>query len=168
MADKILRVVNGETQGLVIPTVSGGAEDAGKPIGADANGKLDASFLPNDIGADNTTVLASEALVAGDFISLWDDAGTTKARKADNTDSAKKADGFVKAPVASGANAVVYTEGSNDQLTGLAIGTRYFLGTNGGVTAIAPSAVNSIIQHLGNVKNATTIRFEQKDYIKNV
>jgi hypothetical protein len=169
MADRILRVnANGETEAIQIPVVSGGASDAGKAVGTDSNGKIDMSFMPTGIGVDSVTVPATEALNAGDFVNLYDNAGTISARKADNTNNTKPANGFVKVAVASGANAVVYTEGDNDVLTGLAVGTKYFLGTTGGKTTTIPTASGTIIQNLGVVKSPTTIRFEQKDYIKNV
>lgn len=168
MSDRILRInTNGETEAYQIPTTSGGVTDAGKAVGTDANGKIDMSFMPSGLGLDTITLVASEALTDGDFVNIWDDAGTTKVRKADNTTNTKKADGFVLSAVTSGGNAVVYTEGDNNKLTGLTIGTKYFLGTIGSASATAPTTSGSIIQPLGVVKNATTIRFEQKEYIKN-
>jgi hypothetical protein len=169
MSDRILRVnASGELESLQIPVVSGGASDSGKAVGIDVNGKIDISFMPTGIGVDSVTVVASEALSAGDFVNLYDNAGTVSARKADNTTNTKPANGFVKVSVASGSNAVVYTEGDNDVLTGLAVGTKYFLGTTGGKTSTIPTASGTIIQNLGVVKSPTTLRFEQKDYIKNV
>jgi len=167
MSDKILLNVNGEIVSKSVLTVSGGSSDAGKTIGTDLNGKIDMSLMPSGIGADTTTLLASESLNIGDFVNIWDDAGTIKVRKADNSDSTKVANGFVKVAVASGSNAVIYTEGDNDTLTGLAVGTRYFLGVTGSYTSTVPTILGSIIQSLGTVKNPTTIRFEQKDPIKN-
>lgn len=167
MADRILRVNNGEMESYEAKVISGGASDSGKVVALSTDGKLDISVLPNGLGNDTTSLPASEALSAGDFVNIWDDAGTIKVRKADNTTNTKKADGFVKVAVASGSNAVIYTEGDNDQLTGLVVGTKYFLGTTGGNTATAPITSGSIIQPFGVVKSPTTIRFEQKEYIKN-
>ena len=168
MSDKILRInTNGEMEAYQVPVISGGATDSGKAIGLDALGKLDSSFLPTGIGADTISLVASETLNAGDFVNFWDDAGTIKVRKADSTNNTKQANGFVKVGVSSGATAVIYTEGDNDVLTGLVVGTRYFLGVTGGSTTTAPTTSGSIIQPLGVVKSATTIRFEQKEYVKN-
>jgi hypothetical protein len=171
MADSILKMLNGEVVNEQVTVVSTGATSAGKTIGLDPKGKLDTSVLPDGIGLDSISVTASEALSAGDFVNLWDNAGTMSVRKADNSDSTKKADGFVKSAVASGSSAVVYLEGNNDKLTGLAVGTKYFLdgGANAGkCTSTAPSTANSIIQYLGFTKSTSTIRFEQNDYIKNI
>lgn len=167
MADKLIKNVNGEMVSEESITVSTGASSAGKIPALDSNGKWDNSFMPSGIGADTVTLPAIESLSAGAFVNIYDNAGTISVRNADNTDNTKPASGFVKSEYASAASAVVYLEGDNDALTGLAVGTKYFLDTAGGYTATVPTAKNSIIQPLGLTKATTTIRFEQNDYIKN-
>lgn len=168
MANKILRNNAGVIESIAVVVTSAGAADDGKAVGLSDEGKLDMSVMPDGVANDTVSLPASEALVAGDFVNIFDDAGTIKVRKATNTTATRKADGFVKDAVIADANAVVYLEGANDKLTGLTLGTKYFLGVNGAVTATAPTAENTIIQPLGFVKGATKLRFEQNDYIKNV
>lgn len=132
MAEKYLKI---GTDGL--PTeqeatvTSGGAGDAGKIVALDAAGKLDATVLPAGVGQNVSTIPASENLTAGDWINIYDDSGTVKVRKADNS-NARRAHGFVRANVTSPANATVYGPGElNDQMSGLTLGAEYFLGTAG-------------------------------------
>jgi hypothetical protein len=126
-------------------------------------------MMPTGIGADTTVIAASEALSAGDYVNIWDDAGTPKVRKADAS-TVKPADGFVKDACSSGANATVYHEGANGQHTGLTGGARYFLSstTPGGVTTTPPSASGSIVQFIGKATSATSINFEAAAPIERV
>lgn len=142
-------------------TSSAGAGDAGKVVALDGAGRIDSSMMPVGIGADTATIVASEALSAGDFVNVWDDAGTIKVRKADATAAGKEADGFVLAAVSSAANATVYFEGQNNQRSGLTLGARYFLSTTaGGVTTTAPTGSGNVVQYLGRAVSATAISFE--------
>lgn len=160
MAEKYLKV---GTTGL--PTeqeatvVSTGATEAGKVVALDAAGKLDSSVLPAGIGANVSTIVASEALTAGDWVNIFNDAGTPKVRKADNS-NARRAHGFVRANVSLSANATVYGPGQlNDQHAGLTIGAEYFLGTAGAETTTVPTAAGSIVQGVGVAETALAIRF---------
>lgn len=139
---------------------SAGAADAGKIVGLDGTGKFDTSVMPVGIGADTRSIVASEALVAGNFVNIWNDAGTAKVRKADATTAGKEADGFVLAAVASGAAATVHFEGTNTQVTGLTPGRQYLSTTPGGSTAVAPSATGNVVQRLGVADSATSLSFE--------
>lgn len=140
---------------------SGGAGDSTKIPHLDANGKLDTSFMPTGIGADTASITASEALAAGDFVNIWNSAGTFKVRKADASTSGKEAHGFVVAAVASAAAATVYLEGNNGQATGLTAGNVYLSAvTAGASTAAAPSATGQVVQRLGVATSATNINFE--------
>ena len=84
-------------------------------------------MMPSGLGADTASVTASEALAAGDYVNIWDNAGAVRVRKADANTLGKPADGFVIAAVANAATALVYLEGQNNQHTGLVGGTRYYL-----------------------------------------
>ena len=133
-------------------------------VSSGADGKIDISFMPTGIGADTKVCPASEALTAGNFVNLWSDGGTLKARKADATTAGKEANGFVLANVASGANATVYRQGDNTQLTGMTIGARQYLATTaGGRTETAPSATGNVIQYLGTADSATSMTFEERE-----
>ena len=98
---------------------SAGAANAGDIPALDSSGKLDTTVLPSGIGAATKVVVASESLTAGDFVNIYDNAGTASVRKANATDTTKPTHGFVKAGVSSGANATVYLDGENNSLTDL-------------------------------------------------
>lgn len=142
-------------------TSSAGSGDSGKIPALDGSGKLDTSFLPTGVGADVKILPATETLAAGDFVNVWSSSGTPSVRKADATSSGKEADGFVLSAVTSGANATVYMEGTNNQLTGLTGGTRYFLATSAGsTTASALTGSGNVVQYLGKALSSTEISFE--------
>ncbi len=143
-----------QNEGLVVST---GASDAGKIIALDAAGKLDVSVLPSGVGPTIITVATSENLVAGDFVNLYDNAGTINARKADANNN-RRAHGFVLAGVTSPANATVYWGDVNNQKSGLTVGAEYFLSeTAGGVVTPAPTTAGSIVQRLGIAQSATEL-----------
>lgn len=141
---------------------SAGAVDANKIIQLDATGKLSSTFLPVGIGADTQMVEVSEALDAGDFVNIFDDGGTIKVRKADNSND-RRADGFVLSAYAIAATAEVYFEGTNTALSGLTPGVRYYLGTAGDVTSTPPSASGTICQFIGKPTSATEMNVEMDD-----
>lgn len=134
---------------------------AGKVAVYDSSGKLDPSAMPTGIAADVATVVTSEALSAGDFVNLYNNSGVLTARKADASNG-REAHGFVLQGAASGANASVYFEGSNTQVTGRSPGTRQYLSatTPGQATATPPSTAGQIIQYIGLALTATSITFE--------
>lgn len=161
--NKFLSLVNGVVKTFTAIAASAGAADASKIVMTDASGKLDTTLMPNGIGADTTTRNAAEALAAGDFV--WINASGLAA-KADNT-AEKPADGFVLAAVANGAPATIFRSGTNSARTGMTAGTRYWLGTAGGVTTTPPTAANSIVQQLGVATSATEINFDARGYVLN-
>lgn len=155
----LTRVAGKTKQGIGI-SESAGAGDQNKLISTNSSGELDATFLPAGVGADTISVEASENLAAGDFVSLWNDGGTLKVRKADATTAGKEADGFVLAAVTSGNNATVYREGTNSQVSGLTIGDEYWLSTTAGLpTDTSPAADGNVSQFLGKAKSATELCF---------
>ena len=138
---------------------AGGVANANKVPELDANGMLTLDMMPVGIGPDTADLEASEALAAGAWVNIWDDAGTTKVRLAD-APTAKPADGFVIAAVASGATAVVYFEGKNTGVTGLTGGADYWLGTNGASVATPPTTATHIRQYVGKANSATSMATE--------
>lgn len=142
----------------IIPiTTSAGAGDASKLVQTDSGGKLDITLMPSGVGADTVTVLASEALAAGDWVNIYDNAGTENVRKANATDNTKPAHGFVKSAVSGGANATVYLTGTNDVVpigtfVAADAGKNVFLSTTGGATTLtAPSSAGNRVQKLGQI-----------------
>ena len=169
MVDKYLKRSNGVTSQGTPVTASVGAADAGKIPALGSDGKLDPSMYTP--GADpSIQITASEAIGAGKFYNLWGDAGTLKARLADNSNG-RPAHGFVRDSIASSATGTGYPLDSvNTALTGLTVGTTYYLGTAGGVLAAPLDATDvanagKIDQKLGMAKSATELVTDDYDYV---
>lgn len=145
---------------------SAGAGDAGKLAQLDPSGRLDPTMMPVGIGADTASLIASEALAAGDLINVWNDAGTAKVRKADAGVAGKEAHGFVLAAVSAAAAATVYFEGTNTQCTGLTPGTQFLsAATPGKTVAAAPTGAGRVVQRVGFALSATALNFDGCDPI---
>lgn len=157
--NRFLSIVGGVRTLFVALAVSAGAPDANKVVMTSANGRLDTTLMPVGIGAATQSMVASEALVAGDFVNIFDAAGSPNCRKADATNN-RPANGFVTVAVASAASATVFLSGPNTARTGLVSGSLYFLSTAGNVALTAPSVVGNIIQEIGIAANSTTISFD--------
>jgi hypothetical protein len=56
-----------------------------------SDGLLNPAIMPVGIGADTSSIVASETLAAGDIVNIWNDSGTPKVRKADATSEGKEA-----------------------------------------------------------------------------
>lgn len=139
---------------------SAGAGDANRIPALDASGRLDSSFMPTGIGADTASLPSSENLAAGDLVNIWNDAGTAKVRKADATTAGKEAHGFVLSAVTSPANATVYFEGTNAQVTGLTAGPLFLGTTAGACVSTAPSGSGNVVQRVGLATAAASMNFE--------
>jgi len=142
-------------------TSSAGAGDSGKLPALDAAGKLDTSFMPVGIGADTATVEASEALSAGDLVNIFDSTGA-KCRKADASTAGKEAHGFVLAAVESAANATIYFEGTNTQVTSLTPGPQFLSTTPGLCAATAPTGSGNVVQRVGFATAAASMNFQSQ------
>jgi len=139
---------------------SAGAGDAGEFIILAADGKLDATVLPNGVGADANTLVAGEALAAGDFVYVL--AGGT-VMKADATAFAKRAMGYVITSVLNAGNATVFYDDSNSALSALTPGTNYYLSATPGLaTATAPTTAGQFVQELGFASSATSLHVSIK------
>lgn len=161
-ADKYLKNMGSYDEEVAGTQTSTGATEAGKIVALNDDGVLDETLMPPGIVPLVYKVVASEALVAGNFVNLWDDSGTLKARKADATTIDKKADGYVRDNADADEEVNVYVEDWNDKLSGLTLGAEYFLSdsTPGGVTATAPSTGTHIVQYLGKAVSATKLIVE--------
>lgn len=163
-AQKYLKQVGGVLQEQAASQVSAGAADGGKLVALDDQGRIDNSMMPVGIGADTAVVAASEALAAGDWVNIWNDSGA-KVRKADGSAAGKECHGFVLAAVSSGANATVYFEGTNNQVSGQTPGP-VFLGTTAGAgQSAAPTGAGQVVQRLGVAVSATAVNFEPQQHI---
>jgi len=161
MAKYLEATAAGVVQEVQPVNTSAGAGDAAKIPELDAAGKLDASMIPAGFGGDVETVVASENLAANDLVNIWDDAGTRKMRKADAS-LGRLADGFVLAAVIAAASGSCYMDGTITGMTGLTIGSRYFLSgaAAGTATLTAPTTSTHHVQDVGKAISATELSFE--------
>lgn len=166
MAQKPIQLVAGKLTQVEATVVSTGAADAGEIVALDSSGKIDVSVLPTGVGPNVKLVLASEAIGAGKYVNIYDNGGTPNVRLADNSNG-REAHGFVKDAVVSAANATVYFEGTNDDLSSLTPGARQYLGTAGGVTATPPTFAGgaTIHQLVGSAISITEIDTDIDDCI---
>lgn len=157
---KYIDIIAGILTQLQPVNTSAGAGDAGKIAQLDAAGRWDNSMMPVGIGADTAIIESSENLAAGDFVNIFDSTGA-KVRKADASNG-REAHGFVLAGVTSPANATVYFEGQNTQVSGLTPGAKVYLSgsTPGQATETPPSTSAYIVQRLGTVITATNVSVE--------
>lgn len=160
-AKKFLRVIAGVLTEVFGVQTSAGAANAGDIPSLGDNGRLHSSMMPEGIGADTAVVVASEALAAGDWVNIWNDAGDFHARKADATVAGKEAHGFVLASVALDGDATVYFEGPNTQVSGQTPGNVYLQTTAGAGGATVPSAAGNVVQSIGVAVSATVVNFER-------
>ena len=160
-AKKFLRLVNGVLTEIFGVQTSAGAANAGDLVSLDDTGRIHNSMMPIGIGTDTATVTASEALAAGDWVNIWNDAGTAKVRKADATTAGKEVHGFVLSAVTSGNPATVYFEGTNTQVTGQTPGPVFLQTTPGRGGTTIPSASGNVVQQIGVAVSATAVNFER-------
>ncbi len=165
MSQQFMSFVSGVWQLISAIQSSAGAGDSGKIPALDAAGRLSSTMMPTGIGAETVTVTASEALTAGNFVNVYNNAGTPNVRKSDATTAGKEANGFVLASFASAASATVYLSGLNNQLTGLTVGRYVISTTPGGVVPIAsaPSTAGNVVQEIGFSMSATSISFKPQE-----
>lgn len=166
-AQDFLALVNG------VPSVKssvqvGGAGNANQIPSLNGSGVFDASMMPAGLGIDTIVVPTSENLAAGAFVNLYSNAGTLTGRNADASTTGKEAVGFVLAATTSPASATVYMRGSNTAVTGLTVGTQYWLSTTtpGGTQVAAASyTAGQMCQYLGRATSATAIDFTFSGFI---
>lgn len=159
MAKKYLKYgANGDPTTQEATVTSAGATNGGDLLALDPSGKISPTVLPTGVGAETASIEATEALEAGDYVNIWNDAGTPKARLADKSNG-RRAHGFVKTATVVGANALVFFEGDNDSLSSLTAGQDVFLGTAGEATHLPPAEadVGHIVQRLGVARSATIV-----------
>lgn len=162
---KILTQSSGRLAEYAAVQSSAGAANAGDVPALDATGRLDPSMMPVGLGADTASIVASEALAAGNLVNIWNNAGTPNIRKADASVVGKEAHGFVLAAVAASASATVYMAGQNTQMTGLTGGLQYLSTTPGTCSATPPTGSGNVVQQVGAAVSATTLNFVQGDQI---
>jgi hypothetical protein len=163
-AKKYIKQLNGDLAEQTATVTSAGVANDGDLVALDSTGRLDNSLLPTGVGADTASIIASEALAAGDFVNVYTNTGVANCRKADASAATggKRASGYVLAAVTSLASATVYFIGRNTAVTGRTPGARLFLSatTPGAATEAAPSVTGSLVQGLGYAITATEINVD--------
>ena len=165
MADKPIQLVSGILTQVEAKIASAGAADSGRVVALDTAGKIDSSMMPVGVVADVKLIVASEAIGAGKYVNIFNNAGTANIRLADNSNG-RIAHGYLLTAVAIAGTGTVYFEGPNTGLTALTAGSRQFLATAGGVTATAPVfPAATISQLVGVAISATEINTDIDDAI---
>ena len=165
MAEKYLSMIAGiPTQKEAITTSSGEA-DAGKIPGLNAGGHLDESMMPPGIGADTADVVASENLGDGNYVNIWNDAGTAKVRKADASTVGKESHGFVRASFEAGQAATIYFEGTNNHVTGLTPGPQFLSTTPGLATHEPPAGSGNVVQRIGYATSPNSMNYQSQMHV---
>jgi hypothetical protein len=147
--------------GILDPSIVG-ADTTGNSVvlmtGPD--GRIDTSVLPAGVGVDTASIVASEGLSAGNWVNVYDNAGTAGVRRADSG-AGRPANGFVLESYDATDPARVYFEGFNTAMSGLTPGIVYLSATTpGGSTNTAPSGSGQLLQILGTAYSATTVYFK--------
>ena len=163
MANKYIELrTDGRQAQKEATVVSTGALNAGEIVALDGTGRIDVSVLPLGVGPDISLLETTENLVAGDYVNIYNASGVAKVRKADGSNG-RDAHGFVKAAYTIGQTANIYFEGPNENLTGLTPGARYYLNTNGQVSATPRTS--GIHQFVGYAVSTTAINTDIDDLI---
>lgn len=116
---------------------------------------LDLAGTPGTLLSGNLNrlyVTASEAIVFGAAINLYDVAGTLTARNANATNNTKPCRGFCTTPggIANGAVGEVQVSSGLGAITGLTPGVSYYLSTTNGLISATPAtAAGNIEQYVG-------------------
>ena len=105
---------------------------------------------------------AFESLSAGDFVNVWNDGidPQAKLRKADASNIATKAHGFVKTAASEGDLVKFYESGVNANFSDLEIGRTYFLSDEnaGEATLTVPTDSGHIAQAIGTALSKTELQ----------
>lgn len=99
---------------------------------------------------------AGEALSLGEAVYLHTDGKVYKAGNAGNRAQASVF-GFVKEDVAINVSATLIVRGSCTGMSSLTVGSEYFLGTSGAITATAPSGSGEYLSNIGQAQSATVL-----------
>lgn len=101
-------------------------------------------------------VVASEDILKGSFVNVYDEGGFSNIRKADAS-IPYRADGWIMHSAVEGDRVQVYRDGVNPYVEGLDVGEEYALGTAGGVVKLA-DATDVMVQPLGKALTETSMQ----------
>jgi hypothetical protein len=110
-------------------------------------------------GISLSNYTASEAIAAGALVNIWNNSGAF-IRNANSSNVSKQAHGFAPSAISNGSlGGCNIGPGKITGLSGLTIGTQYFLGTGGAVTSTAPTANGTFAQAVGVADSNTSLQF---------
>lgn len=151
-----ISLVSGKLTQLFPTQISAGTSSAGNIVALNNLGVIDSSMIiPTTVLTTNA--VASETILAGAIVNIWDNAGVPNLRNADNTAVGKTAHGYAPSAITSGATGIINLQGLNNLYSSLTPGSYYYLGTIGTVTITAPSTTGNVEQIIGVAVNSTTI-----------
>ena len=111
----------------------------------------------------NIQAIAGEALVAGNIVNVYNNAGTLTARKAAATTVTLQATGYVNTAYSTSDTVTILTGGANSNLSSLTLGATYYLSaTPGAVDTVVVSTTNYVIQELGWANTTASLLFTPK------
>jgi hypothetical protein len=117
--------------------------------------------INQQILSDSTRFVAKalEAITAGQYVSVVLDAGLCKVQKANAANNTKIAVGYSLNTIAAGDWGIFITTGNNNLLTGLTVGSYYYLSDSSGgdVTTTKPVGVGKTNQCLGFALTSTEL-----------
>lgn len=162
----LTRVSNGAISLVSAITASAGGADGNKVVATGADGKLDPTLFPAGVEIQTEIAEATEALIAGDFVNIYDNAGSPAVRKAVANNPAKLANGFVLAGAAITDEVTIYTKGVNTQIVATE-GLKYYLSsaTAGLATSTAPTDTAGHFQQVLGIGVPSGLLFEFDDPI---
>jgi hypothetical protein len=158
--NRYLNIVGGVTTQVLPAVTSAGVPTAGQLIATNGAGVLDATMLPSGVGANAYTATASAAISSGMLINIYGNAGVLSARPADSTSTGSEANGYAPSAISNGATGTVNLgDGIVNGLSGLTIGSAYYLGTIGAATLTVPATAGNIVQSVGKALSVTSLDF---------
>lgn len=113
---------------------------------------------------------ASEGIIHGALINMWNDAGTLRVRNANAANNARFACGFCNVPggVSSGASGEFILGAGLMPVSGVIPGTRYFLSTTDGlISPTPPGAAGNIRQYVAvGISSSSVFYFNGGDFVQ--
>lgn len=153
---------SGSVQEAPPVSVSVGAADAGLIPVLNGSGVLDASFMPPGITADVYNANASGSITAGDLCYVTSGGLIARASAAVGGNAAW---GYSLTSVTTGNPATIYFTGGDTAVTGLTVGSRYYLSasTPGAITAtpVSGAGAGSLHQFVGYAVSATKLVWDR-------
>jgi hypothetical protein len=143
--------------------VTAGASSAGSIVALNASGLIDSTMLTSVSALPTVSAVASSAITAGMLVNIYGNAGVLNLRPADCTVVGSEANAFATANIASSATGSVNVgEGvvTGSALSGLTVGSKYFLGTAGAISLTAPATAGNVLQQVGVALSATSLDFQ--------